>query len=118
MAYPRKLKWHDKVYSAQIVDVSSADNVSIPIMGDGELISWGVTLEAVITGTAAFTVELNGTADASAAQSLVALAAKTVQIKDVPPGFEVKGGDNLEFITDGGSTNTAIATISAVVREG
>ena len=117
MAYPRKLKWHDKIYSCQIVDVSSADNVSIPIMGDGELIAWGITLEAVITGTAAFTVEINGTAQTNAAQSLVALAAKTPQIKDVV-GVTVKGGDNLEFITDGNSTNVAIATIVAVIREG
>jgi hypothetical protein len=117
MAYPRRGPLHDRLYSAQIVDVSTGDNVSIPIVFDGELVAWSVTLEAVITGTAAFTVEVDGTAHADAAQSLVALAEKTPQTKEVPAGVMLSAGSNLEFITDGGSTNTAIATITAVVRD-
>lgn len=117
MTIPRRSPLHDFMFSAQIVDISTADNVSIPMPISGELVYWTITLEAVITGTAAMTVEINGTAAAGAAQSLVALAAKTPQKKVVPDGVTVTEGDNLEFITDGNSTNTSLATIVAVIRQ-
>lgn len=117
MALPVRRPLHDRLYCCQIVDISTADNVSIPIVADGELVSWSITLEAVITGTAAMTVEIDGAADSTAAQNLVALAAKTPQTKDIAEGISVRAGQNLEFITDGGSTNTSLATIVAVVRD-
>jgi hypothetical protein len=87
----------------------------IPIMGDGEMIAWGVTLSATVSGTAAVTVEIDGTADSDAADNLVALNLKTPQIKDC--SVQLTSGQNLEFITDGGSSTTSIANFVIVVRE-
>lgn len=114
--YPSKRPLADKYYTCTISDISSSATGVITIVGQGEFIGWRGGRSATTTGTAAITVSLNGTAQTDAAGSFAAGgvgAEVSVDFDAIP----VQDGDVLTFASDGGSTNTSVGGITAIIRE-
>lgn len=116
MAYPNKRPLTDKYLTCQMADLAEAQSTYVVVAGQGNFIGWRMTPSATQTGSAAITVEINGTAVSSAAKTVAAPTIGTSYTQDCV-AQAVKDGDIIEFISNGGSTTTAIGYFTAIIRE-
>ena len=127
MALPVNGTYADTIYSAQILDVSTASLAHIPIMKAGKFIDARIALSAAITsadsivtvkkypaGVAADTVTI-GTITLANSGSGVGTNYATV-ISGDEAACTLASGDTLVFAGGGQSSTTSIGRISAIVR--
>jgi len=107
--------------TGQIVDISSADQIYIPVPTgfDGDIIEIRTAIDAAITvADATITAKIGGTAVTGGAIT-VATSGSAAGDTDVayPTGARtVVPGDAIEIETDGGSTTTAKCNVTIVIR--
>lgn len=126
MALPVVGTFKDRLYTVTMADISAASSAFIPVAFRGKIVGGYVTIaNAITTADSALTVKI-GPAGASgtAVTSMTATAAftgsgnGTVFTFAAPTAANiVAAGDNIECITDGASSTTAIATWVIMVRE-
>ena len=108
---------NDYFITAEIEDVSTASSTFVAIPDGGKVIKILSANQATITGTAALTFEIGGTAMTNSAISIVATdSAGAVDSSEPTANNDVLEGGSIEIITDGGSTNTSKAIVTFVIR--
>ena len=127
MALPVNGTFMDVVYSAQIVDVSTASIAQIPVMKAGKFMDAKISLSAAITGSdSVVTVKKYPAGVVADAVTIgtITLANSTsaagknysTSISGTEAARTLAGGDTLAFDGDGASSTTSIGRISAIVR--
>jgi hypothetical protein len=97
---------NDYFITAEIEDVSTASSTFVAAAN-----------QATITGTAALSFEIGGTAVTGGGISIVASGSAGAIDTAEPTGANtVTEGGSIEMITDGGSTNTSKAVVTFVIR--
>lgn len=126
MALPVKSNFRDRTYVVTMADISAASSAFIAVAFRGKIVGGFVTIQNAITGAdSALTVKIgpagaSGTAvtGMTATATNSGSAAGSVYTFADPTGANiVAAGDNIECITDGASSTTAIATWTIIVRE-
>ena len=110
------------VYLTTILDdVSTASSawIAVPSSISGEIVEIATVLGAAISGAnAAVTAEINGVA-VTGSTVTVAQSGSAAGDRDVAyptAARSVTGGDNIEIITDGASTDTAKLYVTVAIR--
>lgn len=120
MALPEVGVLHDRIYNAQLADVSADTSAWVPILRPGRLVGGNVAISAAITSAnAVITVKKGSTTlgtitivqSGSAAGSVF-----TLSITGSEADCTLATGDVLELDSDGGSSTTSIGYFSLVVR--
>lgn len=120
MALPEVGVLHDRIYNAQLADVSADTSAWVPILRPGRLVGGSVAISAAITSANAVITVKKGSAtlgtitivqSGSAAGSVFTLA-----ITGSEADCTLATGDVLELDSDGGSSTTSIGYFSLVVR--
>jgi hypothetical protein len=105
---------NDYFITAEIEDVSTASSTFVAVPDGGKIITAN---QATITGTAALSFEIGGTAVTGGGISIVASGSAGAIDTAEPTGANtVTEGGSIEMITDGGSTNTSKAVVTFVIR--
>lgn len=126
MAYPAVAKLHHQIYTVTMADISAPSSVFIPVAFRGKIVAAYVAIQnAITTADSALSVKI-GPAGATGAAvtgltgtaAFTASAAGTVFTLGTPSSTDnvVNAGDNIELITDGASSTTAIATWTVIVH--
>jgi hypothetical protein len=127
MPLPQNGTFMDVLYSAQIVDVSTASIAQIPIMKAGKFMDAKISLSAAITGSdSVVTVKKYpaGVAADTVTIGTITLAYSgsaagknyAVSITGTEAACTLAAGDTLVFDNAAGSSTTSIGRISAIVR--
>jgi hypothetical protein len=115
-----------RTYVVTMADISAPSSAFVAAAFRGKIIGGYVTIQNAITGSdSALTVKIgpagaSGTAvtGMTGTAAVSGSAAGTVFTMATPTGANViAAGDNIECITDGASSTTAIATWTIVVQE-
>ena len=109
------------VLTGQIVDVSTADQIYIPVPTgfDGEVVEIRTAIDAAITvADATITPNIGGTAMTNGAITIATSgsAAGTTDVSYPTGARTVVPGDAIEIETDGGSTTTAKCNVTIVIQ--
>lgn len=121
MALPTVSTFKDRTYVVTMADISAASSVFVAMQFRGRVMGAYVTIaNAITTADSALTGKINGTAITgfTGTAAFTGSAAGTVFTMATPTAANiVAAGDNVELITDGASSTTAIATWTLWVRE-
>ena len=106
---------------AQIVDVSTADQIYIPITDEtaGEVIEIRTAIDAAITSVdAIITPKIGGTAMTNGAITIAftGSAAGTTDVARPTGARTVAAGDAIEIETNGASSTTSKLTVTIVIK--
>tara|TARA_R110000772_G_scaffold30763_3_gene76369 strand:+ start:1349 stop:1738 length:390 start_codon:yes stop_codon:yes gene_type:complete len=108
---------NDYFITAEIEDVSTVSSTFVAIPDGGKIVKILTANQATITGTAALSFEIGGTAVTGGGISIVASGSAGAVDTAAPTGNNtVVEGGSIEMITDGGSTNTSKAVVTFVIR--
>lgn len=100
----------------QIADVSTADQVYVPVPFGGRAMRVKVAIDAAITvADATVTVKAAGTSVGTVLIESTGAAAGSV-FEATLDGTEVPAGGTIEIETDGGSTTTAKAAAVVIIK--
>lgn len=99
--------------TCQIEDVSTAQSDWVVSPVAGTITKIYTVIDATITGDAALTTEIGGTAVTGAALTIASGSGAGTVDSSTPTALNtVTAGQAIECITDGGSTNTSKATVT------
>lgn len=102
--------------SGQLADVSTADQVYVPVPFGGRAVRVKVAIDAAITvANAVVTVKYAGTSLGTVTVAFTGSAAGSV-FEATLNGAEVPAGGAIEIETDGASTTTAKASAVVIIK--
>ena len=109
------------VLTGQIVDISTADQIYIPVPAgfEGEVVEIRTAIDAAITSAdATITPKIGGTAMTNGAITVAytGSAAGDTDVSNPTGARAVRAGDAIEIETDGGSSTTAKCNVVIVIR--
>lgn len=108
----------DYVLYGTIPDISTAQEIEIPVPFTGEIIRYHVTLGGAISGADAdVSLKANGTAVGNSTGTVPqsgSAAGDTVEV--TPNRTLVRRGEYISLVTDGASTGTQEAQFAVVIR--
>lgn len=110
---------NDYFLTGEIVDVSTAGQIYIPVPDGGRIIKIMSALGGTIaTADADLTAKIGGTAVTGGVITITASGSAAGDVDSVEPtaANTVVEGDAIEIETDGASTNTIAAGITIVIR--
>lgn len=110
---------NDYFITAEIEDVSTASSTFVTVPDGGKIIKIFSALQGAISGgDAALSFEIGGTAVAGGGITIAnaSSAAGDVDSSEPTGANSINEGEAIEMITDGGSTGTAKAVITFVIR--
>lgn len=121
MALPVVGSFRFRTYVVTMADVSTASSAFVAIAFRGKVVGGYLTIaNAITTADSALTGKINGTAITgfTGTAAFTGSAAGTVFTMATPTAANVvAAGDNVELITDGASSTTAIGTWTLLVME-
>ena len=110
---------NDYFLTAEIEDVSTASSTFVTVPDGGKIIKIFSALQGAISGgDAALSFEIGGTAVTGGGITIAnsGSAAGDVDSAEPTAANSINEGEAIEMITDGGSTGTAKAVITFVIR--
>ena len=110
---------NDYFLTAEIEDVSTASSTFVTVPDGGKIIKIFSALQGAISGgDAALSFEIGGTAVTNGGITIAnsGSAAGDVDSAEPTAANSINEGEAIEMITDGGSTGTAKAVITFVIR--
>ena len=110
---------NDYFLTAEIEDVSTASSTFVTVPDGGKIIKIFSALQGAISGAdAALSFEIGGTAVTGGGITIAnsGSAAGDVDSAEPTAANSINEGEAIEMITDGGSTGTAKAVITFVIR--
>jgi len=110
---------NDYFITAEIEDVSTASSTFVTVPDGGKIIKIFSALQGAISGgDAALSFEIGGTAVTGGGITIAnsGSAAGDVDSAEPTAANSINEGEAIEMITDGGSTGTAKAVITFVIR--
>ena len=109
------------VLTGQIADISTADQIYIPVPNgfEGDVVEIRTAIDAAITtADATITPKIGGTAMTNGAITVAqsGSAAGDTDVSNPTGARTVRAGDAIEIETDGGSTGTAKCNVTIVIK--
>lgn len=119
MPLPVQTPINERVVHAYAADISAASSAFVRAPCKGRIVKAGsVIYNAITVADSAITMKINGTAVTGGSWTIATAGSAAGDVDSaVPTGaFTVNEGDNIEFISDGGSTTTCPAMFDAIIR--
>jgi hypothetical protein len=105
-----------------IADISTGSSVStkLPVPMKGQVVGIKAMVTTTVTGTAVLTVRKNGAAMTGVALSCAATTGGDVESVRISPNLltgYLEEDDEVDVISDGGSTNVSVAQVLVIIQK-